>query len=53
MSITAYTAIRWLKKLGFEWKEVQKGVYIDGYEKPDVVFYHQQDFLPKWHKLEN
>lgn len=47
MSITASTAIHWLKKLSFEWKEVRKGVYIDGHEKPEVVSYCQQYFLPK------
>jgi len=52
MSVTASTGIRWLKKLGFQWKEVRKGVYIDGHEKPDVVFYREQSVLPKWKELE-
>ena len=52
MSLTVSTAIRWLKRLGFEWKKVRKGVYIDGHEKPDVVFYRQHCFLPQWKELE-
>lgn len=31
------TAVRWLKKLGFKLCRVQKGVYVDGHERPDVV----------------
>jgi len=52
MSLTASTAINWLKKLGFQWKEVRKGVYIDGHERPDVVCYLQQDFLPEWKEFD-
>ena len=29
MSNIAFTAICWVKKFGFEWKEVRKGVSID------------------------
>ena len=52
MSLTASVAISWPKRLGFEWKEVRKGVCIDGHEKPDMVFYRQQHFLPTWKELE-
>ncbi|KAJ7586334.1 hypothetical protein C8J56DRAFT_891253 [Mycena floridula] len=31
------SAIRWLKKLGFRLSRVQKGVYVDGHERKDVV----------------
>lgn len=31
------TAVRWLKKLGFTVSRVQKGVYVDGHERKDVV----------------
>jgi len=48
MSLTASAALAWLKKLGFEWKEVRKGVYINGHEKPEVVFHRQQCFLSQW-----
>ena len=49
---TALGAISWLKKFGSEWKEIKKGVDIDGHEKPDVAFCPQQHFLPTWNKLE-
>ena len=36
--ITQRTAQRWLKfKLGYEFKEVKKGMYIDGHEHPDII----------------
>jgi len=52
MSLTAPIAIKGLKKLGFKWKEVGKGVNIDGHEKPDVVFYCQHHYLPQWKEFE-
>jgi hypothetical protein len=36
-SISERTAINWLKKLGYKCKEVSKGIYHDGHERPDVV----------------
>lgn len=35
--IRARTARKWLNKLGFSWKDVKKGVFIDGHEREDVV----------------
>ena len=36
--IVKSTAQRWLKlRLGYECKETEKGVYIDGHEHPDVI----------------
>ena len=32
-SICERTAIRWLKKLGYECKDVKKGIYVDGHER--------------------
>ena len=32
-SICKCTAIRWLKKLGYECKDVKKGIYVDGHER--------------------
>jgi len=29
--------IHWLKKLGYECKDVKKGIYVDGHERPDVI----------------
>ena len=45
--IKARTARRWLKKLGFNWRDVRKGVYVDGHEREDVVGYRQNEFLPQ------
>jgi hypothetical protein len=35
--ISERTAINWLKKLGYVCKDVRKGIYHDGHERPDVV----------------
>jgi len=40
--ISESTARRWLAKLGYELKEVKKGVYVDGHEREDVVAYRQK-----------
>ena len=52
LSVTVSTAVRWLRKLGFEWREVRKGVFIDGHEKEDVVDYRTHTFIPRWTELE-
>ena len=40
------TARRWLIKLGWRRTMLRKGVYMDGHERPDVVEYRKNDFLP-------
>ncbi|KIK32812.1 hypothetical protein CY34DRAFT_110837 [Suillus luteus UH-Slu-Lm8-n1] len=40
------TARRWLLKLGWRCTMVQKGVYMDGHERDDVVKYRREVFLP-------
>ena len=40
--ISEDTARRWLAKLGYELKEVKKGIYVDGHEREDVVAYHKE-----------
>lgn len=40
-----------MAKLGFNYTEVKKGVYIDGHERDDVVEYRNAVFLPKFYKL--
>ena len=45
-SICEHTAVNWLKKLSYECKDVRKGIYIDGHERPDVVEYRVK-FLVK------
>ncbi|KAJ7843844.1 hypothetical protein B0H13DRAFT_2364549 [Mycena leptocephala] len=36
-TISESTAVRWLKKMGFNLCHVQKGVYVDGHERKDAV----------------
>ena len=40
--IRARVARRWLHRLGFNWREVGKGVFKDGHERPDVVKYRKE-----------
>jgi hypothetical protein len=44
------TAHRWLKRMGFEFKQYHKGIYIDGHERADVVAY-RKEFLAKMNEL--
>jgi hypothetical protein len=39
--IRARVARRWLHRLGYNWREVRKGIYIDGHERADVVEYRK------------
>ena len=41
-TISETSAVRWLKRLGFKLSQVQKGVYVDGHEQPDVVEAHKK-----------
>jgi predicted transcriptional regulator len=45
--ISLSTARRWLHDEGFSYISHKKALYYDGHERPDVVDYRQQDFLPK------
>ena len=36
-TICERTAINWLCKLGYQCKDVRKGICIDGHERPDVI----------------
>ena len=49
--IRARTARKWLKKMGFAWDQVKKGVYIDGHERKDVVEYRNNVFLPAFERI--
>ena len=49
--IRCRTAQPWLKKLSFSWRKVQKGVYVDRHERPDVVRYRQEVFLPAFNEI--
>ena len=49
--IRARTARNWLRKLGFNWKDIHKGVYIDGHEREDVVRYRNEVFIPCFDRI--
>ena len=46
------TARRWLIKLGWWRTTLKKGVYMDGHERPDVIDYRVNTFLPLMAQLE-
>ena len=46
-TIGSRTARRWLRKLGFKYKEYRKGIYNDGHERQDVKDYRDKEFLPR------
>ena len=52
-AISQCTASTWLRSLGYKYREVRKGVYRDGHERPDVISYRQNTFLPKLKELEH
>ncbi len=51
LRIRSRIAQNWLKRMGFSYNRVTKGVYIDGHERADVVEYRDQIFLPQWAEL--
>lgn len=51
MTIRARSARKWLPRLGFRYKDIKKGVYMDGHERPDVVAY-RNSFTAKLAELE-
>jgi len=44
--ISISTARRWLRSEGFRYISHKKGLYFDGHDRPDVVEYRQNSFLP-------
>ena len=44
--ITLDTACKWMSKLDFRWRKPPNGTYLDGHERPDVVHYRQNIYLP-------
>ena len=44
--ISLATARRWLHKEGFKYIHHKKDLYFDGHDRPDVVEYRQEHFLP-------
>jgi len=51
--LTSRTARAWLLKLGWNWKEVKKGVYQNGHERGDVKSYRQAVFIPRRQRLQS
>ncbi|KAJ3780523.1 hypothetical protein GGU10DRAFT_397774 [Lentinula aff. detonsa] len=47
-NISVRTAERWLKRMGYTWRNELKGQYANGHERQDNVCYRQDEFLPKW-----
>ncbi|KAJ7089009.1 hypothetical protein C8R44DRAFT_598557, partial [Mycena epipterygia] len=50
-TISESTAVRWLKKMGFSLCRVQKGVYVDGHERKDVVESREKLIEHVWLKV--
>lgn len=46
-TISLATARRWMKWMGMRWKKSPKGQYVDGHERPDVVEYRQNTYIPR------
>lgn len=44
--VSLSTARRWLHSEGFRYIGHKKGLYFDGHDRPDVVAYRQDEFLP-------
>jgi hypothetical protein len=44
--ISLATACRWLRIEGFRYISHKKGLYFDGHDRPDVISYRQDHFLP-------
>jgi len=51
-ALSSRLARAWLLKLGWNWKEIKKGVYQDGHEREDVKAYRQDVFLPQMKSLQ-
>ncbi|PIL34867.1 hypothetical protein GSI_02654 [Ganoderma sinense ZZ0214-1] len=45
-TVSLSTAQVWMHKLGYRWKRVSNGQYVDGHEREDVVAYRQDVYIP-------
>ncbi|RPA97965.1 hypothetical protein L873DRAFT_1836176 [Choiromyces venosus 120613-1] len=52
-ALSSRSARAWLSKLGWNWKEVRKGIYKDGHEREDVKEYRTHVFLPRLQALQS
>jgi len=48
--ISLSTAYRWITRLGWTFHRYQKGVYVDGHERVDVIE-DRKEFIQKFDKL--
>ena len=46
-TISLATVRQWMKRMGMRWMKTPKGQYVDGHERPDVVDYRQNTYIPK------
>ena len=46
-TISLSTAKLWMKRMGMRWMKTPKGQYVDGHERPDVVDYRQNTYIPR------
>ncbi len=44
--LLVHMAWQWLLALGWRYMRVKKGMYMDGYKRPDVIKYWDNIFLP-------
>ncbi|KAA8896892.1 hypothetical protein FN846DRAFT_753806, partial [Sphaerosporella brunnea] len=49
--IKSRTARNWLHRLGYSWRDIKKGIFFDGHERPDVVE-SRREFLAEMKALE-
>lgn len=50
-TITVRTAHRYLNMLGYRYSQPKKGTYMDGHERPDVVYERDNVYIPAIKKL--
>jgi len=50
--ISLATARRWLRREGFRYTSYKKGLYFDGHDRPNVVQYRHDIFLPRMKEYE-
>ncbi|KAJ6524130.1 hypothetical protein DFH09DRAFT_1372266 [Mycena vulgaris] len=49
--VSLTTARRYLDELGYTFTSQKKGQYVDGHERPDVVYYRDNIYLPRLFEL--
>ncbi|KAJ6615104.1 hypothetical protein B0H10DRAFT_1691417, partial [Mycena sp. CBHHK59/15] len=49
--VSLTTARRYLDELGYRFTSPKKGQYVDGHERPDVVYYRDNVYLPRLFEL--